>query len=457
MKTMKRRMEYFSFFNHTGIEAHLAKMAKKGWMIESISNVYWTYRKIEPKDIHFSASYYPRASDFDPSPTEEQQTFHDFCAHTGWKLACTWFQMQVFYSENESPIPLDTDPIMEVDTVHRACKKNFLIGYFLILAVGFLMSAYSLAGIYFAPIDFLSSSSKMVILLGCLSMFVLALVELVAYFTWYVKAKKAAQDGIFVDTPSTGKFQQVVVGLLLFVMAWWIVNLFAAGDPLKGWIAIINFLITFGVIFLVNFIKQGLKKAKASRGLNRFLTFAACFILPVIFTVTLVFVGIAAVEKGWISSDNTIEDAIPFSLQDFIEIGETNYTLYDRTNQTMILEQLVVNHHPSPIIMENGNTATLRYIVTTINIPSMYEWCAKQIFRDLDETNNNVPKGHRNIYQEIDASPWGANTAYRLYHEEGWWTNTYLLCYDNQIIEIHFGWVPTSEDMAIVNQKLNCS
>ena len=101
MKTKKRRLEFFSFYNHTGIENHLTDMAKKGWMIESISNFYWTYRKIEPTDIHFSVSYYPRASDFDPGPTEEQQTFHDFCAHTGWNLACTWFQMQVFYNEKE--------------------------------------------------------------------------------------------------------------------------------------------------------------------------------------------------------------------------------------------------------------------------------------------------------------------------------------------------------------------
>ena len=38
MKTTKRRMEFFSFYNHTGIATHLAKMAKKGWMIESITN-----------------------------------------------------------------------------------------------------------------------------------------------------------------------------------------------------------------------------------------------------------------------------------------------------------------------------------------------------------------------------------------------------------------------------------
>ena len=103
MKTKKRRMEFISFYNHTGLEKHFTKMAKKGWLIESISNYYWTYRRIEPKEVHFCVTYYPRASEFDPEPPQEQQTFHDFCAHTGWQLCCTWHQMQVFYNEKENP------------------------------------------------------------------------------------------------------------------------------------------------------------------------------------------------------------------------------------------------------------------------------------------------------------------------------------------------------------------
>ena len=300
MKTKMRRLEYYSFYNHTGIEAHFAEMARKGWLIESISNLYWTYRRIEPKNIHFCVTYYPRASDFDPGPSEEQQTFHDFCAHTGWKLACSWHQMQVFYNEKESPIPLETDPIMEVDTLHRACKKNYLPSYYFLLALSILMGGYSLAGIYFAPIDFLSSSSRMITGLAYLCLFAISMVELITYFTWYSKAKKAAQDRIFMDTPSTTKFQYFIMLVLMIGVFWWFANLFAADDPLLLWIAVIMSVGFFGVIFLVNGIKQGLKKAKASRGANRFFTLAACFILPTIMTGIIVYTGITAVRNDWI-------------------------------------------------------------------------------------------------------------------------------------------------------------
>lgn len=33
--------------------------------------------------------------------------------------------------------------------------------------------------------------------------------------------------------------------------------------------------------------------------------------------------------------------------------------------------------------------------------------------------------------------------------------NWYLLCYEDRIVDIRFDWEPATDDMAIVNQKLN--
>ncbi len=456
MKDTKRRMEFFSFYDHTGVEKHLTQMAQKGWMIESITNLYWTYRKIEPKEIHFTASYYPRASDFDPEPTEEQKEFNEYCARTGWQYVCSWFQMQIFCNEMENPLPLDTDPIMEVDNIHRACKKNFLIGYFLLFALGLVTSAYSLAGIYFVPIDRLANANQIVILFAWLSLFAIALVEIVAYFAWHGKAKKAAHDGLFVDTPNTGKFQQGVVIFLLLVMIGWFRNLFVAGDSLMLTVATGNFFITFGTIFLVNFIKQGLKKAKASRGMNRLLTFAACFILPVIFTVALVFGGITAAGKGWFTNESAEQEELPLSVSDFYEVDESKYIRQDRNNQTFIMGHRVVHMFGDWNIEGSHMLPDLQYTITTIKVPFFYEWTKAQMYRSLDETDDaDIPAGHRLVYKEVDADAWSANEAYQIVNEEGYSLNWYLLCYDNVIIEIRFDWDPTPDDMAIVNQKLN--
>ena len=78
------------------------------------------------------------------------------------------------------------------------------------------------------------------------------------------------------------------------------------------------------------------------------------------------------------------------------------------------------------------------------------------MFKDMDESDNkDIPVGHRLVLKEQDPTSWGANEVYRLYQEEGWYMNWYLLCYEDRIIDIRFDWEPTADDMAIVNQKLN--
>ena len=456
MSNKKRRMEYISFFNHTGLEEHFTKMARKGWLIESISNLYWTYQKIKPQDVHFCVTYYPRASDFDPGPSEEQQTFHDFCAHTGWQLACTWHQMQVFYNDKESPIPLETDAMMEVDTLHKACKKNFLPTYFLLLAVGLLMTAYNIWGLIATPITMLSNSSRLLTGLALLCTLVISVTELTTYFTWYHKAKKCASDGIFVDTPSTEKVQVGIMFVLAAGVVLWLIDLFLADDPIFLWVAILMLTFTFGLIFIVNAIKQGLKKVKAARGLNKFLTITACFVLSFAITGGVAAITIGVNRAGLLNRDPSAYTQAPLTLSDLIDIEKDQYMTENSINQTALVGQQQI-HQRKPFDAEGASTAPdLRYTITFVKVPFLYNWCKEQMYYDQDETNSNEwPVGNRMVYKEQDADPWGAKEVYRLYSEEGWWTYTYLLCYEDRIVEIRFDWEPTAEQMEIVSQKMD--
>ncbi len=82
MKRTRSNWIPFSFYDHTGMEKHLEKMAQKGWMLEELTSLGWKYRAMEPKKLHFTVSFDTRASEFEPEPTEEQVTFQEFCAGT---------------------------------------------------------------------------------------------------------------------------------------------------------------------------------------------------------------------------------------------------------------------------------------------------------------------------------------------------------------------------------------
>ena len=45
MRDVKRRIETYSFYDRSGIAAHLEAMAANGWQLESMTNLIWTYRR----------------------------------------------------------------------------------------------------------------------------------------------------------------------------------------------------------------------------------------------------------------------------------------------------------------------------------------------------------------------------------------------------------------------------
>ena len=82
--------------------------------------------------------------------------------------------------------------------------------------------------------------------------------------------------------------------------------------------------------------------------------------------------------------------------------------------------------------------------------------CKKQMIDKMDETDNtDIPEGFKRVYLEQDPMPWNANKVYQLAYQDSGALNSYLLCYDDRIIEISFDWKPTVEQMTIVADKLS--
>ena len=257
MNDTKKKVEFFTFYDKTGIEAYLTQMAAEGWLLEKISAFHWTYRRIEPKRIHFSVSYYATVTDFEPEPTEEQQTFNDFCEHSGWKLATQTVQMQVFYNENENPVPIETDPVLEVENIHRSVKKTVLVTYFLMLFLGFMMGASFVSTMLGAPIPLLSSSTRLFTGIWCIVAFVYSLTELITYFTWRRKAKAMAEQGVFFETRGHRKLGFAIFVFMLVSVVLYLISLANTGLQFYMTVYLLIFLVGFP---LVNGVKSLLKK-----------------------------------------------------------------------------------------------------------------------------------------------------------------------------------------------------
>ena len=465
MKDTKRRIEAFSFFDHTGIARHLTRMAEKGWLLEKISNFGWTYRRIAPKKLTFSVCYYPKASEFNPELTEEQKEFHDFCEHTGWVLAAASAQMQIFYNEQKNPIPIDTDPMLEIKTIHAAAKKSYLPSCFVLLLVSILNGALFVSRLLGDFIGLLSSAANLFTGITWLMMFLLCTIELCGYFIWHSKAKRAAEQGVFSETPSHSRIQKIILGVVLIGFVYWIATIVLAGDSLMKTASLIMLLYIIAVLFLVNGVKELLKRKKTPRGVNRTLTLLSSFVLSFGMMGVITFGVIRASQNGFFERDRetyeyngatfTIYMAeLPLTVEDLLDIRYDGYIRERRSSESLLLGQFVMWQHPRFDAENFAEMPDLEYTITEVKLLFLYDFCRDSL---LNKRKDEVVDGKvvlADHYEQVDASPWRANEAYRLYWSGGY-IDRYLVCYENRIIEIAFFWEPTSEQMAIVADKLS--
>ncbi len=468
MKDRKRRLETFSFYDRTGIEAHLKQMAEKGWMISEMTPLGWIYKRVEPKSLTFAVSYYPKASEFDPEPTEGQNVYHDLSAQTGWQFICSSAQMQIFCTSDENPIPIETDPALEVEMIHKSAKKGFLLTHLLLLAIGILNCLLFISRLLGDPIGVLASPTNLFTGVACAMLVFLCSVELIGYYRWRNKALKAAERGEFIDTPSHAQFQKIVLVVLFLLLFYWLVNIVAVGNTLMKWVSVLMLLYFFGLIVIVNTAKQFLKRKKASRGTNFAITMTVDIVLAIVLMAGITFGTLYAVRNGVFQNDENYEtydfhgstmilyqDEIPLRVEDMLDVEYDGYIYQRRDEESVFLGQYNMYQRTRMDDKAGYDMPRLEYTITWIKMPFLYDICKEQLIADKDETHDErVPEGYKRAYTKQDPTLWGAKEVYQLAYQDTGTMDRYLLCYDDRIIEINFDWEPTEEHMALVAEKL---
>lgn len=196
MKDKLYVLEAFPAFDRESIAERLGKMAEEGWLLEKIRPFYWQYRRIKPQKLTFNVSFYPKFSPFAPSPTAGEVEFSDICAHSGWKLVAKNGRMSVFCAGDGATVPIETDPVVETAAIHSAAMSaDVPMGaalllcalYMLIGAVRELLGGAVMFGLSPVSLAFCVALSALVAVYYAL--------ELTAYFSWYMRASRAAVTG----------------------------------------------------------------------------------------------------------------------------------------------------------------------------------------------------------------------------------------------------------------------
>ena len=463
MKDKKRVLSKYSFYDRTHIQQYLEDMASKGWMLEKITSFYWQFKAIEPQTLHFSINYFPPASEFDAEPSEQLLTIRDYCAHAGWEFVTASAQMQIYCNAQENPTPIETDALVEVETIHKAMKKNFLPSQIVLLILGILQMILHVNMFRINPIGYFTNASNFVATFCWLVVIAMCSLEVFGYLRWYKKARHAAEvDGEFIETPSHRHIILSMLGAVMMVFLLWILTLqsrdmyFVVGVLTAGFVFIFWFT---GVVM------KWMKRKKVSAKVSRIATVAISFTCGFLLLVGAIFGMIHAINSDWFADDarqdtyeyqghtfNVYHDELPLYIEDLMETDYTQYSTYWEGHETFLLGEYEAFQRPR---MDALNEPSLRYDVYYIKWGALYDLCLNELIHQYDDRyEDDVPMEWRDNFRAVDAKAWNANIVYQKYTGDTP-NEQYILCYDDIIVYLTPGFELTDAQKLIVSEKLN--
>lgn len=457
MRTTKRVLTQFCFYDRTGIQKMLEKQAAKGWMLESIGQLGWKYRRIEPKNVRFAVTYYANASMFDPYPTAGEKLYQDFVEHSGWQFVASNAQMQIFCTEEEAPIPIETDPVVELQNIHKAVKKSYLPGYYIMIAAAAMNLMLMAWRLYENFTGTLANNANLFTMLCWITLFGMELTEILSYYLWRRKALKAAErDGSFVETTNRNNIMWMILAVVSAAMILTLLSI----STKAAYVAVVMLVIMFAAAGLLLLFSQWMKKTGFSREDNKAYTILATVFVSLVLTgvVTWVVAGIFDRHQEDLHVRDTYEikgmtftrycDDVPLTVAELTGENMENYSTYKTVNSSILIDQLVANQHPD---FGSGHGESLRYVVIEVKFAPLFGFCLRD-YLNMYQDQQIVDIFGDEYYREfhpIDPTTWGADKAWQLY-SKAYGMPEYLLVYGNRIVNFDFSEEPTQEQKDIV-------
>lgn len=460
MKNVKYRPENLSLYNYKSVEEHLAAMADKGWRLESVGARLWKYRRAEPARVHYAVTYIQDSSQFNPEPTERQQSLEELCAAAGWEKVCDWFQMQIYCSEAEAPVPLETEEAVRLEAVHRSMKRNFLPANTVFLLVSLVLSGLFIRTLAVDPLRILESSAGIFTGPLYLLLSVILLIGLADYWRWYrLSARSVAEGGPCAVPWNLRWVNWAAYGLLVLWTGLHLLSQMAGGQSGPVVYFALHLLLFCLLVFLLKKTTGLFRRLKLSWGLNLFLTLLADVVLASAMVGGLSW---AAIHGGWFSGAESETylyaqeewDVSPIDLP--LTVSDLTGTEYSHIRRSEYNQGSVFVSRRTfrDTVREGDNRAWLEYEVTRPQ-PWLYGLVLEETLSPEKQSIRFRSARFSWVYtwEEVPAAPWGAEAAYRRF-TDGEPGDTWLLVFPDRLAELSPDWELTPEQMALAGEKL---
>ena len=436
MRQKKVIMPTFEFHDRTGIQNYLEKQAEKGWMLTQLGKYRWKFQRTEPRKLHFAVVYFPEADLFDPAPGEAEETFREFCAHSGWILAGANAQMQVFYSELENPTPIETDPLLEVENIHKAMKRGSLPGYWLLILSALLQLWVQGRAIHNNVLQYLSHNMNLLMAANWTILLFLVVYHLVHYHRWHRKAViMAREQNVFPETRSA----RLLTNALTALMGLGFLVVIVTMERGQAFLLILSVAAVYGIMTLTELVRKKMQKDGWDASTNRKTT----LITTVVLVLVLYFV-LAPAMAGVLDTDNREdrEETLAVTIWDLLGGNAEDYGVFYLTDQ----ESMLLRYQRIHQYLDGPSRTDVQYELAEVKADFLYPICLHKIMTVPDHIEYAA-------FREIEPEIWGADKAWQLFGGDtprDW----YVLCYGDTILEIIPTWAFTEEQIAMIAESM---
>lgn len=451
MSRTKRLFVPLSPYEQQAMETLLEKQAAQGWLLTKMGSWFWTFEKTDPRPLQFAVTYFSRATEYDPLPTDGQQDKETLCAQSGWHLAARRHDLQVFYTADADALPLETDPVVRVESMYRAMVR-------LTIRPRLFTAALCLFWMLLCFLDFRKDAIRFlcdridVITMPVWGLMLLAcLVDVIACLTWHPKAYRMAEE--------TGTFLPPRIPLwvswfcLAIVVILYIAAVFGSALPPEWflvWLCICAAAIGGGTL-----MRNHLRRKKYPSELNKAATGFAVLAVYVVGLAILMAVSISShagqadhvVAGSYESNGRTYEiynDPLPLSVNDLMETDAVYSDTAFADSASPLLRQRMYDH--SPIVPQYAGAPAIWYTIYDTDFDFVQDIVVNQL---LDEHQNEVQEDgtvFTDCYVPIDSIPCGAEAAYQLRWSTSGLIPQYLLCWPGRVVELSFAYLEPSEE-----------
>lgn len=330
-------MFYSSPYEIEAIESFLEKEAASGWMFIRCSGVFFIFEECEAIKLKFQIDFFDKATIFDTNPEEETLDYIEYCKESGWHHVFSSGKMQIFYSTQENPVPIQTD---EDRKLKLAAKATLLAKWaswiFLPLIWGLTMGLRFVTDFmhprYYSTYSYnITDLSSFGFLIFWLGFTLFAIINMIRFAVFYFKNKRRLKKGQniqYYSMKNVKVFHSFCLVFLLLLYGIMVVMTLQSG------LSIGYYLVLFiGLVFLLILVDKLVYSKWANRQFNIVLT----IILPLVVTFAIMggaiyFIVVQGDVK--VSIGNTTyfysKDKIDFTLED-LGFDKPEISLYEET------------------------------------------------------------------------------------------------------------------------------